>query len=156
MYYAWLLLSYHGSWSCVDIVVDLEQLIEPKNEFGILFILLARDSQKSARHSFSKIALIYLCSVFHDSDILHQSSYDVIRVKCCISIYLDARASASFSPYLLSSYQSIINSKDKTNYRPRKVKLLANSNCLMHFSIFRKWSNIEYWKGELYFQVIKC
>ena len=104
-------------------------------------------SEKSSQNHFPagpKIqGLPFICSVFHDDctlDLPHQSSYDVIRENCCFSICLDAWASASFSPYLLSSYQSIINSKDKTNYHPVKVKLLADSKCFQHLSIFRKQS----------------
>ena len=54
-----------------------------------------------------------------------QSPYDVIWVKCRFSICLDAGVSTFFCR-ISWSYQSIINSKDKTNCDPIKVKLLAD------------------------------
>ena len=77
-----------------------------------------------------------------------QSPYDVIWVKCRFSICLDAGVSTFFCR-ISWSYQSIINSKDKTNYDPIKVKLLADLRYFQYifvdnFEIIWPWaSNIK-------------
>ena len=77
-----------------------------------------------------------------------QSPYDVIWVKCRFSICLDAGVSTFFCR-ISWSYQSIINSKDKTNCDPIKVKLLADLRYFQYifvdnFEIIWPWaSNIK-------------